>query len=210
MPVSEATGRAPRAFSDRVESGNPKSRGQVAEAKRLVRALVARLASAGAADDGAFAVARARSLRRAGHSRCAVAAYLSAKGVAGETARAALPDGDDAEPAAALALAARRRIGPFRRTDAVADEDQRRREQGVLARAGFTQSVTSRVLRMQLDEAEDLLHRLRRGMSGPRPSRRFDWPTSRKREPHRRRWSAEIGGAAIASRLRQLKTQAAV
>ena len=136
--------------------------GQVAEAKRLVRAVVARLASAGAVDDGTFALARARSLSRAGHSRRAVAAYLAAKGVAGETARAALPDGDDAELAAALALAARRRIGPFRRTDAVADEDLRRREQGVLARAGFTQSVASRALFMGRDEAEEMLHVLRR------------------------------------------------
>jgi regulatory protein len=135
---------------------------QVAEAKRLVRAVVARLASAGAVDDGAFALARARSLGRAGHSRRAVAAYLVAKGVSGEIARAALPDGDDAELAAALALAARRRIGPFRRTDTVGDEDLRRREQRVLARAGFAQSVASRALSMARDEAEDLLHRLRR------------------------------------------------
>jgi len=137
--------------------------GQVAEARRLVHAVVTRLAEAGAVDDTAFAAARARSLARAGRSQRAVVSYLAAKGVAGETARAALPAEDDADLAAALALAARRRIGPFRRPDAVADEALRRREQGVLARAGFTQSVASRALLMERDEAEDMLSRLRRG-----------------------------------------------
>lgn len=137
--------------------------GQMAEARRLVSAVVARLAAAGAVDDAAFAAARARGLARAGHSQRAVLSYLAAKGVTGETARAAFPVEDDAELAAALALAARRRIGPFRRTDAVPDEAQRTRERGVLARAGFVQSVASRALLMEREEAEDLLHRLRRG-----------------------------------------------
>jgi len=136
---------------------------RVAEARRLVRAVVARLAAAGALDDAAFAAARARSLARSGHSRRAVVSYLAAKGVAGETARAALPVEDDAELAAALALAARRRIGPFRKPDAVPDEALRRRERGVLARAGFAHPVASRALVMERNEAEDLLHRLRRG-----------------------------------------------
>jgi len=143
--------------------GHELDAGEVAEARRLVSTVVARLAAAGAVDDAAFAVARARTLTRAGHSQRAVTAYLAAKGVAGETARAALPSGEDAELAAAVALAARRRIGPFRRPDAVPDEALRMRERGVLARAGFAQSVASRALVMERDEAENLLHRLRRG-----------------------------------------------
>jgi regulatory protein len=136
---------------------------QVADARRLVGAVVARLAAAGAVDDAAFAAARARSLARAGHSQRAVVSYLAAKGVAGDVARAALPVEEDTELAAALALAARRRIGPFRRPDAVPDETLRMRERGVMARAGFGQSVASRALLMERDEAEDLLHQLRRG-----------------------------------------------
>ncbi len=142
--------------------GHEADAGELAEARRLVRAVVARLAAAGAVDDAAFAVARARSLSCAGRSRRAVAAYLAAKGVAAETARAALPAEDDADLAAALALAARRRIGPFRRLDTTLDETLHRREQGVLARAGFTQSVASRALLMDRNEAETILHRLRR------------------------------------------------
>jgi len=136
---------------------------EVADARRLVGTVVAELTAAGAVDDAAFATARARSLARAGRSQRAVISYLAAKGVAGDTARAALPIEDDAELAAALALAARRRIGPFRRPDAVPDETQRRRELGVLARAGFAQSVAARTLVMEREEAEELLHRLRRG-----------------------------------------------
>jgi len=136
---------------------------QLAEARRLVGIVVARLAAAGAVNDAAFAAARANSLTRAGHSRRAVISYLAAKGVAADTARAALPGEEDAELAAAVSLAARRRIGPFRRPDAVPDEALRMRERGVLARAGFAHSVTSRTLLMEREEAEDLLHRLRRG-----------------------------------------------
>ncbi len=143
--------------------GDAADAGQLAEARRLVRVVIARLAAAGAVDDAAFAVARARSLSRAGRSRRAVAAYLAAKGVAGEIARAALPSEDDAELAAALSLAARRRIGPFRRPDTPLDETLRRREQGMLARAGFTQSIASRALLTERDKAEDILHWLRRG-----------------------------------------------
>jgi len=33
----------------------------------------------------------------------------------------------------------------------------------VLARAGFAQSIASRALQMEREEAEDLLHRLRQG-----------------------------------------------
>jgi regulatory protein len=137
--------------------------GEVAEARRLVGTVVARLTAAGAVDDAAFAAARARSLARTGRSRRAVTAYLAAKGVPGDTARAAFPVEEDAELSAALALAARRRIGPFRRPDAVPDEAQRKRDLGVLARAGFAQSIASRALQMEREEAEDLLHRLRQG-----------------------------------------------
>ena len=63
-------------------------------------------------DDAAFAASRARSLGRAGRSRRAIAAHLAARGVAGDDARAALPDTQEAELAAALALAKQMLNGP--------------------------------------------------------------------------------------------------
>jgi regulatory protein len=134
---------------------------QAAMARLMVRDVVARLVAAGAVNDAAFAEARARSLVRAGRSRRAAAAHLAAKGVDPATARTALADDDTTELAAALVLARKRRIGPFRLGEAV-DEVGRRREFGMLARAGFPQDVARRALTMDADEAETLVNRLRR------------------------------------------------
>jgi regulatory protein len=131
----------------------------VETARHTVREVVARLVAAGAVDDTTFAESRARTLTRAGRSRRAVAAYLAGRGVAPEIAHAALAGDDETELAAALSLARRRRIGPFRRGPA--DAEVLRRELGVLARAGFAQDVASRALRMEPVEAEALVLRLR-------------------------------------------------
>jgi regulatory protein len=128
-------------------------------ARAAARQVVARLAEAGAVDDIAFAASRARSLTRAGHSRRAVAAHLVARGVGGDEVREALPDNPEAELAAAIALARRRHIGPFRTHEV--DAEARRRELAILARAGFTQDVASRALRTDPAAAEALLIRLR-------------------------------------------------
>jgi regulatory protein len=140
--------RATAAEGDSVQAG-----------RRAVRAVVARLAAAGAVDDAAFAAARARGMTRAGRSRRAVAAQLAAHGVDADTARQALPSDPDSELAAALVLARRRRIGPFRTTPAEAEA--LRRELGMLARAGFARDVATAALRMDPEAAAALVHRLR-------------------------------------------------
>jgi regulatory protein len=133
---------------------------EAAAARRVARDVVARLAASGAIDDAAYAVARGGKLLRAGHSRRAAALDLRARGVDAETARAALPEDADTELAAALALARRRRIGPFRM--AAADAAAIRREAGVLARAGFPREIAVCALGMEAAAAEALLLRLRR------------------------------------------------
>jgi len=135
----------------------------VAAAKHTAAEIVARLAAAGAVSDSAFAESRARSLARAGRSRRAIASALVAKGVDGETARQVLPS-DEAELAAALALARRRHVGPFRDREVWAEPDEavRRRELGILARAGFSETVARRALAMPLEEAAALVDALRR------------------------------------------------
>lgn len=135
---------------------------QVTEAKRAVRDVVARLVAAGAVSDTAFAESRARSLARAGRSQRAVVATLAAKGVTAETLRRVLPEtGAERELAAALVLARRRRIGPFRSGDPP-DEAGRRRELAMFARAGFPQSIARRALETPPEDAEALVHDLRR------------------------------------------------
>ncbi len=135
---------------------------QAAEAKRAIRHVVARLVAAGAVSDTAFAESRARSLVRAGRSQRAVVATLAAKGVSAETLRRVLPETDaNMELAAALVLARRRRIGPFRAGDPP-DAAGRRRELAMFARAGFPQSVARRALDTPPEDAEALVHELRR------------------------------------------------
>jgi regulatory protein len=129
----------------------------VQAAKRMARAVATRLAASGTVDDAAFAASRASRLVRSGHSRRAVEAHLAARGVAAATARAAIPA--DTELAAALALAQRRRIGPFRHSPT--DAETARRELGVLARAGFSREVASRALDTDPDTALELVIRLR-------------------------------------------------
>jgi regulatory protein len=131
------------------------------EARAAARAVVERLATAGAVNDAAFAAARARRLARAGNSRRGIAAHLLRHGVAGAELAEALPADPGAELLAALALARRRRIGPFRPAP-LADADARRRELAALARAGFPHAVAREALAMPRSEAEDRLAVARR------------------------------------------------
>jgi len=124
--------------------------------------VVARLAAAGAVNDAAFAESRARSLRRAGRSRRAIGAHLAAKGVGADVQRSVLPeDAGDADLAAALVLARRRRIGPFRAGDPP-DQAGRHRELAIFARAGFPQSIAVRALDTEPAAAEAVVNELRR------------------------------------------------
>lgn len=134
---------------------------EVAAARQAVREVVARLVAVGAVNDATYAESRARSLVRAGRSRRAAAAQLASKGVSPEMAQSVLPADEETELAAALVLARKRRIGPFR-AGGVPDAAGQRRELGVLARAGFPQSVARRALATELDQAEALVNRLRR------------------------------------------------
>lgn len=131
-------------------------------ARAVIESVVARLAEAGAVDDAAFAAARAKRLTRAGKSRVAAAAHLTAKGVDATTTAAALATDPEAEFAAALVLAARRRIGPFR-AGTPPDATGWLRELGILARAGFPRDIAERALRLDPAEAAAQVTALRRG-----------------------------------------------
>jgi regulatory protein len=143
-----------RAATDRDAVGE-----QVTASRLAARAVVKRLAESGAVNDAVFAESRARSLIAAGRSRRAVAAGLAAKGVAADLARSVLPDDAETELAAALVLARKRRIGPYR-TSARAD---RLKEFGILARAGFPRGVAERALDTDAEDAEEAILRLRQG-----------------------------------------------
>lgn len=128
---------------------------RAARAKAEAAEVAKRMAAQGAVDDAAFAESRARRLLRTGRSRRAALAHLREKGVDAATAAAALPDGEEAELAAALALCRRRRIGPF--GPAETPPEARVKALAALARAGFGREVAGRALRMDPGEAETLL-----------------------------------------------------
>lgn len=127
-------------------------------AREAAATLLERFSANGLLDDAAFATHRAARLSRAGRSRRAIAADLAHKGVAQETARAALPTDATAELTSAVTLTRKRRLGPFARDPETAEgHDAFRRALGVLARAGFSHDVASRALKMDREAAEELL-----------------------------------------------------
>jgi regulatory protein len=119
-----------------------------AEGAALVEALIARLVKGGLLDDRAYAQAKAASLHRRGASRRVISGRLAQRGVEGELIAAAIDDIEEetgnADLTAACALARRRRLGPYRQ--AAARADQRTRDLGAFARAGFSLDVARRVL----------------------------------------------------------------
>jgi regulatory protein len=77
-----------------------------------VTALVARFVEAGYVDDQAFAQARSGGLQRRGYGRRHISQALGQAGIAADVVAEALPD-EHAARQAALALARKRRLGPF-------------------------------------------------------------------------------------------------
>ena len=134
---------------------------RAASLKQEARAIAARMVASGLINDAEYAQFRAAGLLRSGRSRQAITARLAAKGVSADLTRAALPDDPDAELDAALVLARKRRIGPFRRGE-VPDVAGKRREMAMLARAGFPQPVASKALAMPVEEAEARILAFRR------------------------------------------------
>jgi regulatory protein len=130
-------------------------------ARAAVAGVIARLAEAGALSDTAFAESRVRSLVRSGQSTRSIQMRLVAKGVAPDTARAVSVQDAETALAAALVLARKRRIGPYRVAEE-ADAAVRMKEMGVLARAGFSRDVAQRALDATWEDAEARIFELRR------------------------------------------------
>ena len=137
-----------RVLERRVERSARQHGTDRAAGRALVDALVQRLQAAGLLDDRGYAEAKAASLHRRGASLGIIRRKLTAKGVAAEhaaSATAALAE-TIAEPdlAAAIALARRRRLGPWR---VAGDRGAwRLKDLAVLGRAGFDYATARRVI----------------------------------------------------------------
>lgn len=121
--------------------------------------LVARARRFGFVDDRAFAEARARNLLAAGHAPRRIVWKLREAGISEELAQetvAALVRERGGERAgtlaAAIALARRRRIGPFRPAGIDLDAERKRREIAILARRGIDYGIARAVVEVA-DEA---------------------------------------------------------
>ena len=116
----------------------------------VIEAVVDKCKTYGFVDDTLFAQSKVSSLRRKGGSERKILAQLSAKGIDTETAQMALEAvaGDDTE--AAWRYAQRRRLGPYRKTDA--DRSIRReRDIAAMCRAGFSVSLAIQVIDGKMD-----------------------------------------------------------
>ncbi len=131
------------------------------DARDAIDAVIARLAQAGAISDAAFAESRARSLLQSGRSTRSVQMRLVAKGVPPAMAREASTTDADTELAAALVLARKRRIGPYRAAEDL-DPAIRMKEMGILARAGFAHDIARQALDVPREDAEARIFDLRR------------------------------------------------
>ncbi|NNG04454.1 MAG: RecX family transcriptional regulator [Inquilinus sp.] len=124
------------------------------EGARLVDALVGRLQASGMVDDRVYAEGRALSLARRGTAPRMIRARLAQKGVVAAAIDGALAHlaerHADPELAAALALARRRRLGPYRIAERAAHRD---RDLAALARAGFPYDVARRLVEAESPEA---------------------------------------------------------
>jgi regulatory protein len=119
--------------------------------KQTIDAIVARFVAAGMIDDKAFAQTKARALHRRGTSGRLTRQRLKLAGIDDATLDKAMAGLDrelDTDPRqrewqAAVALARRRRLGPFRDKDR---EQHRNRDLAAMARAGFDYDLARKVI----------------------------------------------------------------
>ena len=132
----------------------------LAAADALIEALLDRYQACGLLNDQSFAEARSRSLNRRGASGQGIRARLSRDGVPPEAQTAALAtladDIPDPDLAAALTLARRRRLGPFR--PAATRTAFFPKDQAALARAGFSHAIIRAVMAHEPTAHEPTAH----------------------------------------------------
>lgn len=130
--------------------------GDRAEAAAQVEAVIAKLAGLGCLDDAAYAAMKTRGLHGRGKGMRVIRQTLAAKGVDAETADGALArlaeDVADPDFTAAIHLARKRRLGPFRPEAERAG--MRQKDLAVLARAGFAFDTARRVVEASVEDLE--------------------------------------------------------
>ncbi len=141
-----------------------------AQCAEMLESLIEKFVDLGLLNDSAYARGMVVSLRRRGLSARMIHAKLSAKGLNSEQIKQALENYDEetmgerrhnVELSAALRLARRKKIGPYRRSDS--REGAFERELGILARAGYGYDIAKQVVDMtaaDLDNDSSLMQQL--------------------------------------------------
>ena len=133
------------------------ARAQMADApildnvQQAIDAIVATFVSAGVIDDQAFAQTKARALHRRGTSSRLTRQKLRLAGIDADTLDQAMDgldqeldtDPEQREWQAAVALARRRRLGPFRKKER---KEHRNRDLAAMARGGFDYDLARKVI----------------------------------------------------------------
>lgn len=104
-------------------------------------------------DDTVYAEVKVRSAVSSGRSKRLIAQKLAQKGVARDIVEEKLADTDDLR--AALIFARKRAFGPFARK--AVDNAHRTKALAAFARQGFAFSLGTRIMEMELEEAQELL-----------------------------------------------------
>jgi regulatory protein len=124
------------------------------EGAEMIEALIKRYNEVGLLDDAQFAKMRAGSLNRRGSSARAIRAKLAEKGVASdvitETLERLTDEDRDPELTAAVTLARKRRLGPYRVSG---DRSEfKEKDMAALARAGFNYSTAQKIIEAETTE----------------------------------------------------------
>jgi len=131
-----------------------------AEGAKFVDDVIAKFERLGYLDDAAYAAMMARSLHGRGTPVRGIRYALQNKGVDEtdiETGLSALMEEEEAadlDLAAAVRLARRRRLGPFRGDDPEVRRERREKDLATLARAGFSYDVAQQIV--EADSVDDL------------------------------------------------------
>ena len=133
------------------------------QCREILNSLIERFTELGLLDDESYARGMVTSLRHRGLAARAIEMRLQAKGLPRDLVRRMLSVIDDdtngnSELTAALRLAQRKKIGPWRRTGRATDEEEkeRRRELATLARAGFGYDIAQTIIEMTQEDAANL------------------------------------------------------
>jgi regulatory protein len=140
-----------RVLNRRVRKAEMAEAAIIDDVKQTIDVIVAKFVDAGVIDDKAFAQTKARSMHRRGTSTRQTRQRLKLAGVDNETldqAMAGLDQELDTNPRqrewqAAVALARRRRLGPFRQKDR---KELRNRDLAAMARGGFEYDLAKKVI----------------------------------------------------------------